>query len=127
VAGGPSGTRAGATLAHAGARHDGQTRSRERAGWAAVAGPGRGRWPGGLGVGACALGRAGWASHARWDARGGPATRAAGASQGRGAAGPWGRAAAQEREQDAGGGGEGVWAGVAERPRKGGTSHDWGK
>jgi hypothetical protein len=25
------------------------------------------------------------------------------------------------------GGGEGAWAGVAERPRKGGTGHDWGK
>jgi hypothetical protein len=63
VAGGPGGARAGATLAHAGARHDGQTHSRERAGWAAVARPGRGRWPGGLGVGACALGRTGWAGH----------------------------------------------------------------
>jgi hypothetical protein len=49
-----------------------------------------------------------------------------------GVAGPWAHAAAQECEQDAGGGGlgvggEGAWAGVAERPRKGGTSHDWGK
>jgi hypothetical protein len=40
---------------------------------------------------------------ARWAARGGPATRAVGASQGRGPAGPWARAAAQEREQGAGG------------------------
>jgi hypothetical protein len=66
VAGGPDGARAGATLAHEGARRDGQTRSRERAGWAAVAGPGRGRWPGGMGVGACALGRTRWAGHARY-------------------------------------------------------------
>jgi hypothetical protein len=41
---------------------------------------------------------------ARWAARGGPATRAVGASQGRGPAGPWARAAAQEREQGAVGG-----------------------
>jgi hypothetical protein len=40
---------------------------------------------------------------ARWATRGGPATRAVGASQGRGPAGPWARAAAQEREQGAGG------------------------
>jgi hypothetical protein len=35
----------------------------------------------------------------RWAAWGGPATRAVGASQGRGPAGPWARAAAQEHEQ----------------------------
>jgi hypothetical protein len=49
-------------------------------------------------------GLAAWAwAPARWATRGGPATRAVGASQGRGAAGSLARAAAREREQDAGG------------------------
>jgi hypothetical protein len=85
-------------------------------------------------------GLAAWAwAPARWAARGGPATRAGprGVGQPRALrerardAGQLGRGGAQRPRSASrmrgGGGGEGVWAGVAERPRKGGTSHDWGK